>query len=641
MPTYTDTNGIIWNFTTYVNPEDGNTYASIGNGKQSGAFIGGLNFSGAISIPSIVKDDSTRTEYTVQEIGAESFENYKTLQGVTIPDTVKTIANEAFKNCYALASVIIPDLVETIGDYAFYQCSMTTLTIGVLVETIGDYAFKQCPNLENLMIGQSVVMIGVEAFQDCIKLRSVTIPYSVTSIQNYAFRGCSILASITIGNSVQIIGQGAFQDCIQLIAVTIPDSVTTIYQEAFSHCVKLRNLTIGKAVTTIGSSAFGSSGLETVIIANGQVISGTTFSSPATNVSFFGATVTTERPSINQETINGIIWNFTTYVDNYGNNYASINGGATTEGTALSGSIIIPHTVTNNAGTYTVKKIGIQAFKNNNNLQGVIISNTVTTIDVEAFKGCSSLTDIVFESDSQLQTIEDSAFFQCAITTLTIPNLVISIGHYAFYYCPNLKIVTIGNSVEIIEDFAFSSCIKLEKLTIGNSVREIRNSAFSSCNKLESLIIPNLVETIGINAFSWCQELKIVTIGTLVTTIGENTFYRSDKLDTVIIANGQEIAGITTPEVAIPSPATGVYFFGTTVNTQLPPSAPAPAPTPAPTPASAAVNILSFRAQRFFLPNIRMTFIRSNNHYYKPHTAYGRVGASCGAGNLCAVRRRT
>jgi len=41
------------------------------------------------------------------------------------------------------------------------------------------------------------------------------------------------------------------------------------------------------------------------------------------------------------------------------------------------------------------------------------------------------------------------------------------------------------------------------------------------------------------------------------------------------------------------------------------------------------------------LPNIKMTFIKSNNWYYTPHTANGRVGASCQAGNLRAIRRRT
>ena len=44
--------------------------------------------------------------------------------------------------------------------------------------------------------------------------------------------------------------------------------------------------------------------------------------------------------------------------------------------------------------------------------------------------------------------------------------------------------------------------------------------------------------------------------------------------------------------------------------------------------------------QRNGLPNIRMNFIKSNNWYYKSHTAVGRVGQSSQAGNLNAIRRR-
>ena len=42
-----------------------------------------------------------------------------------------------------------------------------------------------------------------------------------------------------------------------------------------------------------------------------------------------------------------------------------------------------------------------------------------------------------------------------------------------------------------------------------------------------------------------------------------------------------------------------------------------------------------------FLKSVPMTFIKSNNKYYKPHTAIGRVGASSQAGNLRAIKRRT
>ena len=55
--------------------------------------------------------------------------------------------------------------------------------------------------------------IGAEAFYQCSKLTSVTIPNSVTSIGEDAFAFCSSLTSITIPNSVTSIGGRAFASC--------------------------------------------------------------------------------------------------------------------------------------------------------------------------------------------------------------------------------------------------------------------------------------------------------------------------------------------------------------------------------------------------------------------------------------------
>ncbi|MHA2399357.1 MAG: hypothetical protein ACXADU_10780 [Promethearchaeota archaeon] len=48
----------------------------------------------------------------------------------------------------------------------------------------------------------------------------------------------------------------------------------------------------------------------------------------------------------------------------------------------------------------------------------------------------------------------------------------------------------------------------------------------------------------------------------------------------------------------------------------------------------------SYNSSNIFLPNVPMTFIKSNNRYYNTHTAIGRVGQSSQAGNLNAIRRR-
>ena len=81
-----------------------------------------------------------------------------------------------------------------------------------------------------------VTGIGYGAFENCIRLTSITIPNSVTSIGELAFNNCIALTSITIPNSVTSIGVGAFYGCTGLTSITIPDSVTSIDQGAFEDC---------------------------------------------------------------------------------------------------------------------------------------------------------------------------------------------------------------------------------------------------------------------------------------------------------------------------------------------------------------------------------------------------------------------
>ena len=128
--------------------------------------------------------------------------------------------------------VIIPELIEyknekfkvtIIRKQAFYECKkLTSITIPNSVTSIGEKAFYNCKNLQSINIPYSVTKIGNSVFSHCWRLTSITIPDSVTKIEYSAFYGCDSLTSITIPNSVKYIGHFAFFK----IGLTLPKRYT-------------------------------------------------------------------------------------------------------------------------------------------------------------------------------------------------------------------------------------------------------------------------------------------------------------------------------------------------------------------------------------------------------------------------------
>jgi hypothetical protein len=74
-----------------------------------------------------------------------------------------------------------------------------------------------------------------------------------------------------------------------------------------------------------------------------------------------------------------------------------------------------------------------------------------------------------------------------ALTAITIPNSIISIGNHTFDGCRGLASVTIPNSVISIGTFAFYKCIGLAAITIPNSIVIIGGGAFADCRNLDAV----------------------------------------------------------------------------------------------------------------------------------------------------------
>ena len=96
-----------------------------------------------------------------------------------------------------------------------------------------------------------------------------------------------------------------------------------------------------------------------------------------------------------------------------------------------------------------------------------------------------------------------------SITSITLPNSIISIGRLAFSGCMALKHIVLPSNLKYIGLSAFWGCSSLESITIPNSVTTIDNYAFIDCDALTKVVIPNNVESIGVAAFSRCDNLEV------------------------------------------------------------------------------------------------------------------------------------
>jgi hypothetical protein len=126
-----------------------------------------------------------------------------------------------------------------------------------------------------------------------------------------------------------------------------------------------------------------------------------------------------------------------------------------------------------------------------------------------------------------MNIISDNAY----IKGIILPESVTSIESGAFEQCFYLTSVTIPGSVTTIGDNAFYDCTGLTSVTIPAGVTSIGGYAFSGCSGLTSVTIPAGV-TIGDNAFPQGYAYGDDGLKTAYTTGGAGTYTRTANGDT-------------------------------------------------------------------------------------------------------------
>lgn len=131
--------------------------------------------------------------------------------------------------------------------------------------------------------------------------------------------------------------------------------------------------------------------------------------------------------------------------------------------------------------------------------------------------------------------IGEKAFYKCEnVEVIILPDTITEIGEEAFYECRKITHISIPPKVTVIPDSAFERCNSLDSLYVPDGVVSIGKSAFANCGFSE-LFLPDTLTEIGASAFSGCYNLKFVIVTENVTSIGESCFKDCRSLSNVIL----------------------------------------------------------------------------------------------------------
>ncbi len=173
--------------------------------------------------------------YTVTELRREAFSDCSSLVNVTIPKTVTYVDNQCFHKCPNLKNI-------KVDKNSYYYKDID----GILFTRDGSILVRY-PSAKTdvgYVVPESVDMIAIGSFQDCIYLEEVIITDNVLYVTDYAFANCTSLKAVWLGLYALGINEYAFYGCssLQYVYISSVINMMCIEDYAFDGCDALETV---------------------------------------------------------------------------------------------------------------------------------------------------------------------------------------------------------------------------------------------------------------------------------------------------------------------------------------------------------------------------------------------------------------
>ena len=374
---------------------------------------------------------------------------------VTIPDTVEVVGESAFENNQKVQFVVIPKSVKRLDAYVFWGCNnLEEVVLGKGLTAVDEFSFAGCSGLQQITIPENVQSIESQAFAGCTNLKDIYIPATVTSIAEDAFLNCDHVTIHADEGTVAAEFAKKLEDARnkEPLVTATPDTTPVDNTTADTVTTQPSPTEIPQtpSPTPVPGNVLGS----TIVVGNHamvmvqpeaeSVLEGTT--EPEA-----GADDNGELQDVTAETENGVIPEWKYYRDQ------SIGTVTIPDGTTEIGRFAFSRSTVNTiAFPEGITAIDYAAFYHCDDLQNVVLPDTVTTVGAKAFTHTGWVDNFMQNSTE---------------------DFLIS-GGVLIAYKGNQSEVSVPDGVRVIAEEVFREHTEITTVHLPASVVDIGDSAF-------------------------------------------------------------------------------------------------------------------------------------------------------------------